>query len=359
MAVFAYLFLPFDEIGHVVRRANYLYVGPALLAYFAGLYFRGLRWRYLLRPLVGNTRRALFPVVVVGYMANNILPVRLGEIVRSYYLGLREDISSATAFGTIAVERVFDVFTLLLFIALVWLLPGADMLGSVAEGLPGGTPLLIAFSVLPFIGITVIIGVIVAVPANTVLLLAERLMFFVPAVLKVRLLTLAARLITGLTVVRSPGRLASVLLMSLPIWIMEGTMLWIIAQGFDIGPSLGSQVQVVAAVMLFLAVANLSLVVPSAAGGVGPFNFFGAATLVALGVADAEAGAYVLTSHIALLLPVTVLGFILLFSDHMSLRALLYRAQSAPEEPEAVDADAPDGEETSAEPASSVTEPSR
>ncbi len=85
----------------------------------------------------------------------------------------------------------------------------------------------------------------------------------------------------------------------------------------------------IAAIGLFMAIANLALVVPSTAGGVGPFNFFGAATLVALGVGDAEAGAYVLTAHIALLLPVTLLGLVVLLTDHVSLKTLMDRATLA------------------------------
>ena len=65
-----------------------------------------------------NTVR-LYPVVTIGYMANNILPMRLGELVRSYCLGEREGIYQAAALMTALVERVFDALTHLLFIALV------------------------------------------------------------------------------------------------------------------------------------------------------------------------------------------------------------------------------------------------
>ena len=65
------------------------------------------------------SNRRLFPVVVIGYMANNLLPMRLGEVVRSYYLGEREDISKSSALATIFIERVFDALTLLFFVAVV------------------------------------------------------------------------------------------------------------------------------------------------------------------------------------------------------------------------------------------------
>lgn len=326
---FALLFLPIDDVKDVVHEANFWYVAPSLLFYLAAVYFRSLRWRYLLRPLIGRPKRALFPVVVVGYMANNILPVRLGEFVRSYYVGLREEVSPAAAFGTVAVERVFDVLVLFFVIAAVWVLPVGDLLGRVADDLPGGTPALLAVSVLPFLGVTAIIAAIVLLDPGTTIRLIARMMFFVPAGIKEKLLGLAERLLEGLTVVRTPRALGAVLLLSLPIWVAEVLMLYVIALGFDIESAFGGRVEMIAAISLFMAIANLALVVPSTAGGVGPFNFFGAATLVALGINDAEAGAYVLTAHIALLLPVTVLGLIVLLMDHTSLKSLLGRTRLA------------------------------
>ncbi|MCH7594727.1 MAG: flippase-like domain-containing protein [Chloroflexi bacterium] len=341
LTIFAFLFLPFDEIGDVVREANFWYIAPALLFYLAAVYFRSLRWRYLLHPLIGRPRRSLFPVVAVGYMANNILPVRLGEVVRSYYVGLREGVNPAAAFGTVAVERVFDVFVLFFVIAAVWVLPVGDLLGRVADDLPGGTPVLLALSVLPFIGVTAIIGAIVVLEGATVVSLIARLLFFVPTPLRTRILGLASRLLEGLTVVRTPRALVSVLLLSLPIWASELAMLYVISLGFDIESAFGGRLETIAAIGLFMAIANLALVVPSTAGGVGPFNFFGAATLVALGVGDAEAGAYVLTAHIALLLPVTLLGLLVIMLDHVSLRALLGRSTlgqpDAPDTPDTQD----------------------
>src|SRR5579875_2281963 len=60
-------------------QANYLFLVPALLAYFSGVWLRAVRWHFLLRPVKPISSRRLFPVVVIGYMANDVLPARLGE----------------------------------------------------------------------------------------------------------------------------------------------------------------------------------------------------------------------------------------------------------------------------------------
>ena len=115
LAIFLVFFVDTSTIGDVLRNANYAYVAPSLFFYFIALFLRAQRWRFLLRPIIGESRRPIFPVVVVGYMANNLIPVRIGEVVRSYYLSLRENISTAGAFGTVAVERASDVVALLFF----------------------------------------------------------------------------------------------------------------------------------------------------------------------------------------------------------------------------------------------------
>ena len=75
-------------------------------------------------------------MVAIGYLANNMLPVRLGELVRAHFLGEREGISKASSLASIGVERVFDGLTLLLFIAVIWpFLPWTDALRTNGGGL--------------------------------------------------------------------------------------------------------------------------------------------------------------------------------------------------------------------------------
>ena len=126
--------LDLRETWELMGEANYLLIIPAVLVYFGSVYFRTLRWQYLMAPVKRLSVPRLYPVVVVGYMANNILPVRLGEVVRAYYVGEREKVSKVSALATIAVERVFDGLTLLFFAAVVGLfLPIVGLLQG-----PGG-----------------------------------------------------------------------------------------------------------------------------------------------------------------------------------------------------------------------------
>jgi uncharacterized protein (TIRG00374 family) len=274
----------------------------------------------------------LYPVVVAGYMANNILPVRLGELVRAYYLGLRERVSSTAAFGTVVLERASDVLTLLFFVAVAWtVMPTSGLIDRLAIDVPGGAPVLVTVSLAPFVIVGVIVLAITIAPRSVSVSLLTRLASATPGPsrLKQRVLAIAERLIDGLTVIRTPRTVVTVFAASLPVWLLEAAMYLMIGYGLGLDDHFAGLPELAAAVMMFTAIANLALIVPSASGGIGPFEFFGAATLVALGVPEGTAAIYAVTVHVALLLPVTVLGTLLVLADGLSFRGLIARSLGA------------------------------
>lgn len=74
---------------------------------------KAIRWWYLLFPLkrIGFSR--IFSTTVIGFMANNALPLRSGDLVRAHLLGRREDVGTTAIFATVALDRVFEVFSLI------------------------------------------------------------------------------------------------------------------------------------------------------------------------------------------------------------------------------------------------------
>ena len=110
-----------------------------------------------------------------------------------------------------------------------------------------------------------------------------------------------------------------------------------IALGFDLNSMFDGNLEFVAVILVFTAAANLAGIFPSSAGSWGPFDFFGALALVALGVSEGLASGYALTVHVALWVPPTLLGAVFLLLDGSSL-ARLYggaaRARIVHPEPE-------------------------
>lgn len=120
----AFLYLAFQgqdfgEIWEALRSANYWWMIPAVGVYFLAVLARSWRWHYLVRPIKNISPFRLFPILVMGYMGNNLFPFRAGEVLRAYLLRRKEDISMSASLATIAVERLFDGLTMILIIVVV------------------------------------------------------------------------------------------------------------------------------------------------------------------------------------------------------------------------------------------------
>ena len=326
LAGFAVLFVDVREVWRVMQTANYIYVLPALALYTISLLFRTTRWRFFLEPVAeGGLKRPLLPVVVVGYMALNLIPARIGEIVRAVYLSIRESISATGALGTVLLERLSDVLALLLLFAiaaLVGSIAAESALSDLAASVPGGVATMAFVAVAPFVLLVALVAYIVLVnPARTEVML-DGLLRFVGPVLRQRIVSAVVNLLNGFWSVRTPSGLMKLVLLSIPVWIFEIGMYYVIALGFDLRGAFSSELQFVAAIVIFGAAGNLGGVIPALPGNWGTMDVVGAGALIAIGADPEVAAAYALTVHVALWVPVTLVGAFILLSDHVSLARL-------------------------------------
>ena len=206
LAVFVMLFVDLETIGNVLNEADYLYVLPSILFYFLAVWFRTARWKFLLRPLIGKPKKGIYSVVIVGYMANNLIPVRIGEVIRAYYLSLREGCSTSAAFGTVAVERATDVLALLLFLGAAGLLGASGVeraFGEIASKVPGGTLVMVSAALLPFILVFSLVLLISFSSKQNVNDFISRILIVVGHTYRKPILAIIDRLLEGLTVINS------------------------------------------------------------------------------------------------------------------------------------------------------------
>ena len=295
-----------SAVGSRLAGANYIWLLPALAAYFFGVWLRAARWHYLLRPLRSVSARRLFPVVVIGYMANDVLPARLGEFVRAYVLGEREGVSKSATLATVAVERTFDGVAMLIFMGLVGL--------SIPLGGDLGTVFLVAGSVF---AVAVVAFLALALARDLSLRLLDRVLGLLPYRVRGPVWSIVARFIEGLGAMQSPRLVGMTLALSLGAWFCEAIMYYLIAFGFDLA-GIGF-----IAFILTVAVANLGSMIPSSPGYVGPFEAFSLMVLQGLFSIDGNlAFSYIVVVHAALLLPVSALGFVFLWRYGLSLSAL-------------------------------------
>ena len=334
--------LDLGETWSAAAGANYAYLVPAIAVYFVSLYVRSYRWRYLLQPFAAVHSWRLYPVILVGYMANNILPVRLGELARSYYLSVREPVRGSTALATILVERVFDGLTLLVFLAVAALFLPIEALalriGETRGLAPWGVAALLAA---PFVGVLAGI-VLVALRPEPSRALVQRLTQRLPGGAGARVQGVADRFIAGFEGLHRPSRLGAVFARSVPIWLAEAVMYYIVALGFDLQDQLGGPLAMASAILVVTAASNLATALPSSPGSLGPFEALAVLALVFLGVDGETALAYAIVLHLALLLPVIAAGLAHLAARGLTLGELMRRREAAVA-PDAQDTVAPEG----------------
>jgi uncharacterized protein (TIRG00374 family) len=292
-------------MGQSLLTADYRYLAPAVALYFVGVYFRAVRWRALLRSVKPLPASALFPVVVIGYMANNVLPARIGEFVRAYVLSWKHGVAKSATLATVAIERIFDGLTMVAFLL------AASLLIRLNEQV---TTIAVVATAL-FCGLLLGLIAVGAIPAVQRLLhgVLGRLL---PDRFAARLEAVLTSFIAGLGSLRSRGDLALVAVTSLAAWLCEAGMYLIIAAAFGLG--LGWP-----AALLTTAVANLFTLLPSSPGYVGIFEAGVLAVLVGLlGLPEEAALGYAIVLHAALWLPVTLLGVFFWSRESLSWREL-------------------------------------
>lgn len=304
---FAFRGQDYSRMREALRSFQYVYVLPALALYLLGVWTRAYRWSVLLRPLTRVTAREVVPITAVGFMANNVLPLRTGEVVRSYVLSKRFGVTKTSALATIAVERLFDGLTMLGFML------AAATVVSFTSDLRHLT--LVAFVIFAI----ALIGLFVLTLGGS---LRDRILQLVLGPLPVnvadRVERMAESFLSGLGVLKRKGDLAAVAGASVLAWLLEASMYLTIARGF------GAEIRDVMGVgetLLTTGVANLATLVPSSPGYVGPFEY-GVQLVVngALGVPSELALSYAIVVHATLYFPITIWGAIEWWRQHLSLR---------------------------------------
>lgn len=306
------------RIDDAFRDANYALIALAMPVYFAGLWMRTIRWQYLLRPVCRVSALRLYPVVIIGLMANNLIPARAGELARAYVLGQRERISKTTSLGTIAVDRLFDGLTLIPMMLVVAAFAGNEasfdvpLLGSLNFAQLG-----LVMSVLFGVALAVLFWM--ALSDRGQKLMHSIIARFAPASVQPKIEGLLSSFFDGLQSLRSPVDLGIAWVMSLISWTLEATMYFIVARAFGIDEPFYVFV-------LLCAAANLAIAVIASQGGVGPFELVVTQTVVAFGAAEGVGSAYALGLHAILLFPIIALGLWLMWSMKLTFGDMLKRS---------------------------------
>ncbi len=272
-ALFLYLVLRKVEPAKLWQALTQVYwplLAPVVLVYLAGFLPRAQKWRIILGRLKPVGLGRCLGYIMIGCAANSLLPARLGEVVRAYICGRREEVPATAVLSTIVLERVLEVLSLLILLCAV---VGATGRGEVYQ--------------LALVGLAVCLGLLLGLfllqrRPGWLLRLAELLPW--PG-LRARAQGWLKTFVEGLAVVQSPARLAAIIALGWAVYLIEGASYWLLAQAF------GLQVTYLQ-VLFVLCFIFVGMTIPSTVGNIGPLQYFCVLGLGYFGVDSSHALIY-------------------------------------------------------------------
>ncbi len=271
-----------------------------------GFWVRAIRWRYFIRDARPLTTLSLFSATMIGFMANNVLPFRLGEFVRPWALARKERMSNSMLLATIVVERAVDMLTLLAIFGFALIVHPIGESTAAGRMVQQGARLMIVLSA----GLTVFV---VAAERNRSLALA--LLKPVPAGARPRAEQLLERFLDGFAIFRDPLRLLKVFALSVAMFLCFAFALGVTGWSMHIDLPWYSG-------LVMLVVTAIGIMVPAAPGYVGTLNIACVVGLALFGVGNIPASAYSWFYFLSQWLPITSVGLWFLHREGLSLRSL-------------------------------------
>jgi len=293
----------FHDLLLALRGASWIWLVPMTAIVFLDLFVRGARWRVLLsRARPDAAVLELTRLEAIGLGVNNVLFLRLGELVRGVLAAKRLQMSAFAALASVVVERALDVAALLT----IFIIASGMETGFVPPRIRLAAELLLAGAI---VALAVLAFAESALADGGIL---ERALRRWPKVH-----SLVEQLSLGAAVLRDPGAALQAAAWSLALWSVDAVLYWIGARALGLGSIMNYPRAVLA-----LSWAGASSALPAAPGAIGTFEAIVKSIVVQFGATPDQAFAYALVTHMVMYLLVTVVGLILLYRIGLSLAEL-------------------------------------
>lgn len=300
-----------DKVVAAFREMDWRYLVPAIACTFVSYFLRSVRWYYLLLPLKQVRIASLYPATIIGYMANNVLPARLGEFVRAYVLARKEGLEASSVFATLVVDRLCDGFTVLLMLLFTFFTLRLPLgMESIQQNMVrGGYATLILYCG--------VIAFLILLKRRTVwtLNLVGHLLKPFPAVLGEKLIPLLGSFIGGIRIATGPMAIMAVVVSSFFIWATAALPVDLALRSFGIELPVNG----VLFILIFLVFA---VMVPASPGFVGTYHYACVTALTAFNVQSEKALSIALVIHGISFFPVIAAGFYHLWREKLSLSGI-------------------------------------
>lgn len=306
----AFIYRAFRDIDYglmfeTLRQANYWLLLPGIAFIFVSHWLRAVRWGYFMAPIKKIDTPTLFSAVMIGYYANNVFPLRVGELLRPYALGKATGVSRMATFATIFVERLIDVLSLLLLLAFsvffheypLWIEKGAFLI------------------FLGTVGCTVFIVFLMLRTYDT-LRLVDFLMKRFPQRARDLVHKLLHSFLDGFSIFKKSEHYWSISWQSVVIWLFYAAIIFFTLEAFDFNQRYHLPL---GATFVILVMASLGLMIPAAPAALGTFHLICQQALMLFNVPESESLSFAIILHIANFIPVTVVGFYYYYKQEIHL----------------------------------------
>lgn len=289
-------------------------LGLSIPAYAGAVIFRGLRWRHLTNPIAPVSRNLLVRGVVIGFMVNNLVPLRVGEVVRAWYVSRESGVSASALFGTVVLERVIDVVAVVLLALVALSFAGAGSAESTF--LSRGAILLLPAGLVPLLGL-----VLLRMAPDFVMRIAQWCLRPFPDRLSRLVERILVNFAQGLGALSGGLHLFWIAFHSAMIWILF-SMIPMLAGLLAFGIDLGSPAEMLIVSYIALGAVGVAVAIPSAPGFFGTYQLAFKTVLEQFGVHSATALALGLVVWFVFWVILTLAGFAVMRTGGTRLRDL-------------------------------------
>jgi len=263
-------------------------------------YLRAWRWRYLLMPIKKIGMRHMFAAEMICYFGNNVFPMRLGEVLRSYSLSQMSQVSAVSIFGTVITERILDTSVFLVIV----------MLSAVLYPSMPATIRLIGLLAAIFIVILVLVIYIFKLRDISIArFLRNRFSRYSQS----KVHDFIKRLLSGISTLRHTPHMGLIITQSIIIWLISIVNFWIM------GATLETYFTVPQLLLIFF-VTSAIISIPSAPGYVGTYHAGAIGILLYFGIELSKAQALAVIMHAVGFISLTLIGLIYFLKYHVALK---------------------------------------
>jgi uncharacterized protein (TIRG00374 family) len=317
---FTFRNIPFAELVNYLKSVNYWWAIPSMAIALMSFLIRVIRWQILLHPVKRTGFWSAYHPLMIGFMANCLLPGRLGELARPAVFYKKEKVAFTKVLATVGVERALDVVVLILSFVIVFagvdISPSLDLtfagyhLDKATLQMSGMTTLKL------LVGLVLGIALVSARKTQTVMkriiLSLPNLLFFASKAFRemireklcTRVVHIVDNLAAGFALLKNPKKLGVCLVLSFLVWAVAGASYYVMAFGC---PGIEISFLQMYAVMVVLC---FFISLPSAPGFWGLWEAGGVFGLLIFGIPASEAAGFTLANHVFQMVPVIILGLV-------------------------------------------------